>query len=136
MFKAWNGRWKTGRNKSTFTVKVNEFWNVNDFNSHLDGCMLTISKVNFKTFYVFQFDLILFDLIWFDFWQRVICNLIIEKLCSFLGEWGAFNEIIKRKDSSISNQVATLQMKIVTEDKAVESRTNDFFVDWEKARLI
>ena len=48
----------------------------------------------------------------------------------FLGEWGAFNEIIKRKDSSISNQVATLQMKIVAEDKAVESRTNDFLVDW------
>ena len=48
------------------------------------------------------------------------------------GEWGAFNEIIKRKDSSISNQVATLQMKIVAEDKAVESRTNDFLVDWEK----
>ena len=60
----------------------------------------------------------------------------VHNYCFFLGEWGAFNEIIKRKDSSISNQVATLQMKIVTEDKAVESRTNDFFVDWEKVRLI
>ena len=46
------------------------------------------------------------------------------------GEWGAFNEIIRRKDNSIQTQVATLQMKIVAEDKAVESRTNDFFLDW------
>ena len=48
------------------------------------------------------------------------------------GEWGAFNEIIRRKDNSIQTQVATLQMKIVAEDKAVESRTNDFLFDWEK----
>ena len=66
MFKVWNGKWKIGRNKSTFTVKVNEFWNANDFNSHLDGCMLTISKVSFKTFYASRFDKISFDLIWFD----------------------------------------------------------------------
>ena len=52
------------------------------------------------------------------------------------GEWGAFNEIIRRKDNSIQTQVATLQMKIVAEDKAVESRTNDFFLDWEKAKPV
>ena len=27
-------------------------------------------------------------------------------------------------------------MKIVAEDKAVESRTNDFLVDWEKAKPV
>ncbi|KAK3912297.1 Dynein heavy chain, cytoplasmic [Frankliniella fusca] len=52
------------------------------------------------------------------------------------GEWGAFNEIIKRKDSSIQTQVATLQMKIVAEDKAVESRTNDFLSDWESTKPV
>ncbi|CAH0551344.1 unnamed protein product [Brassicogethes aeneus] len=52
------------------------------------------------------------------------------------GEWGAFNEIIKRKDSSIQTQVASLQQKIVSEDKAVESRTNDFLVDWEKSKPV
>lgn len=52
------------------------------------------------------------------------------------GEWGAFNEIIKRKDSSIQTQVASLQMKIVSEDKAVESRTNDFLIDWERNKPV
>ncbi|KDR21358.1 dynein heavy chain, cytoplasmic isoform X7 [Zootermopsis nevadensis] len=52
------------------------------------------------------------------------------------GEWGAFNEIIKRKDSSIQTQVASLQMKIVAEDKAVETRTNDFLNDWERSKPV
>lgn len=52
------------------------------------------------------------------------------------GEWSAFNEIIRRKDASIQTQVASLQMKIVTEDKAVESRTNDLLVEWEKSKPI
>ena len=47
------------------------------------------------------------------------------------GEWGAFNEIIKRKDSSIQGQVASLQMKIVAEDKVVETRTNDCLSEWQ-----
>ncbi|KAK3093975.1 hypothetical protein FSP39_022394 [Pinctada imbricata] len=38
------------------------------------------------------------------------------------GEWGAFNDIMKRKDSSIQTQVASLQMKIVSEDKVVETK--------------
>ena len=33
------------------------------------------------------------------------------------GEWSAFNDIMARKDSSIQTQVASLQMKIVSEDK-------------------
>ncbi|KAF4518251.1 hypothetical protein B566_EDAN010397 [Ephemera danica] len=52
------------------------------------------------------------------------------------GEWGAFNEIIRRKDASIQSQVASLQMKIVAEDKAVESRTNDFLGDWERGKPV
>ncbi|XP_067011460.2 dynein heavy chain, cytoplasmic isoform X2 [Anabrus simplex] len=52
------------------------------------------------------------------------------------GEWSAFNEIIKRKDSSIQTQVASLQMKIVAEDKAVETRTNDFLGDWERSKPV
>lgn len=48
------------------------------------------------------------------------------------GEWSAFNEIMKRKDSAIQTQVASLQSKIVAEDKAVETRTADFLNDWEK----
>ncbi|XP_025833356.1 dynein heavy chain, cytoplasmic [Agrilus planipennis] len=52
------------------------------------------------------------------------------------GEWGAFNEIIKRKDSSIQTQVASLQQKIVSEDKAVENRTNDFLNEWERSKPV
>ncbi|XP_066262861.1 dynein heavy chain, cytoplasmic isoform X1 [Euwallacea similis] len=52
------------------------------------------------------------------------------------GEWGAFNEIIKRKDSSIQTQVSSLQQKIVSEDKAVETRTHDFLGDWEKSKPV
>lgn len=52
------------------------------------------------------------------------------------GEWSAFNEIIRRKDSSIQTQVASLQVKIVAEDKAVEARTADFFGEWEKLKPV
>lgn len=52
------------------------------------------------------------------------------------GEWSAFNEIIKRKDSAIQTQVASLQAKIVSEDKAVETRTTDFLNDWENNKPI
>lgn len=52
------------------------------------------------------------------------------------GEWGAFNDIMKRKDSSIQTQVASLQMKIVSEDKVVESRTQDMLVDWDKEKPV
>lgn len=52
------------------------------------------------------------------------------------GEWSAFSDIIKRKDSSIQTQVASLQMKIVSEDKVVESRTTDMLYDWEKDKPV
>uniref|UniRef100_T1JGT9 Dynein heavy chain, cytoplasmic n=1 Tax=Strigamia maritima TaxID=126957 RepID=T1JGT9_STRMM len=52
------------------------------------------------------------------------------------GEWGAFNEIIKRKDTSIQAQVSNLQMKIVAEDKLVEARSNDVLASWEKGKPV
>uniref|UniRef100_A0A8D0MPF5 Cytoplasmic dynein 1 heavy chain 1 n=1 Tax=Sus scrofa TaxID=9823 RepID=A0A8D0MPF5_PIG len=52
------------------------------------------------------------------------------------GEWGAFNDIMRRKDSAIQQQVANLQMKIVQEDRAVESRTTDLLADWEKTKPV
>ena len=52
------------------------------------------------------------------------------------GEWGAFNDIMRRKDSAIQQQVANLQMKIVQEDRAVESRTTDLLTDWEKTKPV
>jgi hypothetical protein len=33
-------------------------------------------------------------------------------------------------------KVASLQMKIVAEDKAVETRTNDFLNDWERSKPV
>ncbi|XP_073960063.1 dynein heavy chain, cytoplasmic isoform X2 [Choristoneura fumiferana] len=50
------------------------------------------------------------------------------------GEWSAFNEIMRRKDSSIQTQVASLQQKIVAEDKAVETRTLEFLTEWERSK--
>ena len=52
------------------------------------------------------------------------------------GEWGAFNEIMRRKDSSIQNQVNSLQVKIIAEDKAVEGRTQDYLQEWEKNKPV
>ncbi|XP_012579828.1 PREDICTED: cytoplasmic dynein 1 heavy chain 1, partial [Condylura cristata] len=52
------------------------------------------------------------------------------------GEWGAFNDIMRRKDSAIQQQVANLQMKIVQEDRAVESRTTDLLTDWERTKPV
>ncbi|XP_070608209.1 cytoplasmic dynein 1 heavy chain 1 isoform X1 [Erythrolamprus reginae] len=52
------------------------------------------------------------------------------------GEWGAFNDIMRRKDSAIQQQVANLQMKIVQEDRAVETRTVDLLTDWEKTKPV
>ncbi|XP_073783095.1 cytoplasmic dynein 1 heavy chain 1 isoform X2 [Danio rerio] len=52
------------------------------------------------------------------------------------GEWGAFSDIMKRKDTAIQQQVANLQMKIVQEDRAVENRTTDLLADWEKTKPV
>lgn len=48
------------------------------------------------------------------------------------GEWSAFNEIMRRKDAAIQTQVASLQVKIVAEDKYVENQTVELLNDWDK----
>jgi len=52
------------------------------------------------------------------------------------GEWSAFSDIIRRKDSSIQTQVASLQMKVISEDKVVESRTGELLTEWEKEKPV
>jgi len=52
------------------------------------------------------------------------------------GEWSAFSDIIHRKDSSIQTQVASLQMKVISEDKVVESRTGELLTEWEKEKPV
>ena len=52
------------------------------------------------------------------------------------GEWGAFNEIVKRKESSVQTQIGTLQMQIVAEDRAVEQKTAELLQVWEKDKPV
>ena len=52
------------------------------------------------------------------------------------GEWGAFNEIMKRKDSAMQTQIGSLQMKIVAEDKVVEQKTQELLAEWEKGKPV
>ncbi|XP_064484606.1 dynein heavy chain, cytoplasmic-like isoform X2 [Ornithodoros turicata] len=52
------------------------------------------------------------------------------------GEWSAFNEMMQRKDAAIAAQVASLQMKVVAEDKTVEARTAEFLTEWEKTKPV
>ncbi|KAK8843995.1 hypothetical protein IAR55_006788 [Kwoniella newhampshirensis] len=50
------------------------------------------------------------------------------------GEWGAFSELLKRKDDTIKEQVAGLQLKIVAEDKVIDLRIQDFVTEWEASK--
>ncbi|TDL28876.1 dynein heavy chain protein 1 [Rickenella mellea] len=52
------------------------------------------------------------------------------------GEWSAYNEILKRKNDSIQEQLAGLQLKIVAEDKIVENKINDILAEWERTRPV
>lgn len=70
------------------------------------------------------------------------------------GEWSAYNEILKRKNDSIQEQLGTpfphlvarvsrrsgftagLQLKIVAEDKIVENKINDILAEWEQTRPV
>ncbi|KAI0090006.1 dynein heavy chain protein 1 [Irpex rosettiformis] len=52
------------------------------------------------------------------------------------GEWSAYNEILKRKNDSIQEQLAGLQLKIVAEDKIVENKINDIIQEWEEKRPV
>ncbi|KAG2237733.1 dynein heavy chain [Thamnidium elegans] len=52
------------------------------------------------------------------------------------GEWSAFNEILGRKNNTIQEQIAGLQMKIVAEDKVVEQKIRDICAEWEKSKPV
>lgn len=52
------------------------------------------------------------------------------------GEWSAFNEIMKRRESAIQTQIASLRLKIVAQDQAVEQRTTSLLADWEQGKPI
>ncbi|RUS77140.1 hypothetical protein EGW08_015096 [Elysia chlorotica] len=52
------------------------------------------------------------------------------------GEWGAFSDIMKRKDSSIQTRVASLQMKIASEDTIIENKTSNLLQEWEKEKPV
>ncbi|CEH14594.1 dynein heavy chain cytosolic [Ceraceosorus bombacis] len=52
------------------------------------------------------------------------------------GEWSAFNEILARKNSSIQEQLAGLQMKIIAEDKIVSDKIAVLVTEWEQQKPI
>jgi dynein heavy chain 1 len=52
------------------------------------------------------------------------------------GEWGAFNDIMNRKEITIQNQMGTLQGKISQEDEQVEQRTGELLTEWEKGKPV
>ncbi|BGP13270.1 hypothetical protein JCM10213_004960 [Rhodosporidiobolus nylandii] len=51
-------------------------------------------------------------------------------------EWSAFNEILARKNASIQEQLAGLQLKIVTEDKILQNRIEEIIAEWEANKPI
>ncbi|KAG9099539.1 hypothetical protein FS749_001026 [Ceratobasidium sp. UAMH 11750] len=52
------------------------------------------------------------------------------------GEWSAYNEILKRKNDSIQEQMAGLQLKTIAEDKVVENKITDLLTEWENTRPV
>lgn len=52
------------------------------------------------------------------------------------GEWSAFNEILKRKNDSIQQQLSGLQMKIVAEDRLLDGRIDEVLADWDRDKPI
>ncbi|KAG8927614.1 Cytoplasmic dynein 1 heavy chain 1 [Tulasnella sp. 418] len=52
------------------------------------------------------------------------------------GEWSAYNEILKRKNDSIQEQLAGLQLKIVAEDKIIENKITELLAEWETTRPV
>lgn len=52
------------------------------------------------------------------------------------GEWSAFQDIHKRKDTAIQSQIASLQLRIVSEDKVVEEKTSNLLGDWDRGKPV
>ncbi|BGP45295.1 dynein heavy chain [Rhodotorula kratochvilovae] len=51
-------------------------------------------------------------------------------------EWSAFNEILARKNASIQEQLAGLQLKVVAEDKVLHNRIDETVAEWEANKPI
>ncbi|GAA5943977.1 hypothetical protein JCM3775_004729 [Rhodotorula graminis] len=52
------------------------------------------------------------------------------------GEWTSFNEILGRKNASIQDQLAGLQLKVVADDKVLDGRIDEAVADWERDKPI
>ncbi|KAI8818344.1 dynein heavy chain [Fimicolochytrium jonesii] len=52
------------------------------------------------------------------------------------GEWGAFNEILRRKNDAIRQQIGSLQQKIIAEDKSVTKKIKELAADWEERKPV
>eukprot|EP00043_Microstomoeca_roanoka_P020037 m.234910 g.234910 ORF g.234910 m.234910 type:complete len:4574 (+) comp17091_c0_seq1:164-13885(+) len=52
------------------------------------------------------------------------------------GEWEAFNEILNKKDGVVQGQLVPLQMKVVSEDRAMDTRITSLLEDWEKSKPV
>ncbi|KAJ3336987.1 hypothetical protein HDU93_001788 [Gonapodya sp. JEL0774] len=52
------------------------------------------------------------------------------------GEWSAFNEILARKNYSIQDQISGLQVKIISEDKAIDHKVTMILSEWEKGKPV
>ena len=52
------------------------------------------------------------------------------------GSWTSFNSILDRRDGQIQEQIAALQMRMVTEESNVEQRTQDQLTEWESSKPV
>ena len=52
------------------------------------------------------------------------------------GEWGAFHEILKRKDATIQEQIAGLRLKVAAEHKVVSEKISALQTEWETHKPI
>ena len=50
------------------------------------------------------------------------------------GEWGAFNEILTRKNDSLSSQIPLLQKKIVDEERSIDQKIKDLGAEWNTSK--
>lgn len=52
------------------------------------------------------------------------------------GEWQLFNDILKRKNGTIQDQLSALQLKVSAEVRAIEERTDLLQRDWDSTKPI
>ncbi|TPX53424.1 hypothetical protein SeMB42_g00788 [Synchytrium endobioticum] len=52
------------------------------------------------------------------------------------GEWSALNEIYTKKNAAAQNQLVSLQMKIIGEDKIVQGKIKDAATEWDKCKPV